>query len=46
MDASEIGVMVGGIAAIAFVITYFFGAREKVTAWVGEAGVQEINRIF
>ena len=43
MDAVETGVMVGGIAAIAFVIWYFFGAREKVAASVNEAGVQEIN---
>ena len=43
MDAIEIGVMVGGVAAIAFVIWYFFGAHEKVTASVSEAGVQEID---
>jgi plastocyanin domain-containing protein len=43
MDAIETGVMVGGVAAIAFVIWYFFGPREKVTASVSEAGVQEID---
>ncbi|HEX8090643.1 MAG TPA: cupredoxin domain-containing protein [Blastocatellia bacterium] len=43
MDSIETGVLVGGIAAIALVIWYFFGAREKVSASVGEAGVQEID---
>jgi hypothetical protein len=27
MDAAEIGVVVGGIAAIVFVLWYFFGGR-------------------
>ena len=27
MDATEIGVVVGGVAAIAFVLWYFFGER-------------------
>lgn len=43
MDAIEISVTVLGIAAIAFIIWYFFGPREKVAAAVGETGVQEIN---
>jgi plastocyanin domain-containing protein len=43
MDAIEMGVLAGGVAAIGFVIWYFFGAREKVAASVGEAGVQEID---
>ena len=43
MDASEILVLVGGVAAIAFVLWYFFGERRAVAAAVGEAGVQEIK---
>lgn len=43
MDASEIAVVIGGIAAIAFVLWYFFGERKKTTAAVGERGVQEIK---
>jgi plastocyanin domain-containing protein len=43
MDATEMGVMAGGTAAIALVIWYFFGARESVSATVSDAGVQEIN---
>lgn len=43
MDASEISVMVAGIAAIGFVRWYFFGERERVAATVGAAGVQEVK---
>ena len=43
MDASEISVMIGGIAAIAFVLWYFFGKREAVAATVGAGGVQEVK---
>ena len=43
MDETEIAVVIGGIAAIAFVIWYFFGERESVAATVGETGVQEIK---
>ena len=43
MDASEIVVLVVGAAAIAFVLWYFFGARQAVTATVGQGGVQEIK---
>jgi plastocyanin domain-containing protein len=43
MDASEISVVVGGIAAIAFVLWYFFGEREAVAATVGGGGVQEVK---
>ncbi len=43
MDASEIGVLVGGIALIAFILWYFFGEREKVVAQMAEGGVQEIR---
>jgi plastocyanin domain-containing protein len=43
MDASEISVVVGGIAAITFVLWYFFGEREAVAATVGAGGVQEVK---
>ena len=43
MDATEIGVVIAGLACIAFVLWYFFGERESVAAEVGEAGVQEIK---
>ena len=43
MDASEIAVVVGGVAAIGFVLWYFFGPRQAVAASVGAAGVQEIK---
>ncbi|HVG17488.1 MAG TPA: cupredoxin domain-containing protein, partial [Blastocatellia bacterium] len=43
MDVIEVGVMAAGVAAIAFVMWYFFGARERVAASVGESGAQEIN---
>jgi plastocyanin domain-containing protein len=42
MDTTEIIVIVGGIAAIAFVLWYFFGERERVEAKAGAGGVQEI----
>jgi plastocyanin domain-containing protein len=32
MDASEIGVIVGGVTLIGFVLWYFFGEREKAVA--------------
>ena len=43
MDWVEIGVITGGVAAIAFVLWYFFGERESVAAAVSERGVQEIK---
>ena len=43
MDWTEIGVVIGGVAAIAFVLWYFFGPREAVAASVGRGGVQEIR---
>ena len=43
MDTSEIFVLVGGIAAIAFVLWYFFGPKERVAAAVGSGGVQEVK---
>ena len=43
MDTSEIIVLIGGIAAIAFLLWYFFGERERVSATVGAGGVQEVK---
>ena len=43
MDTSEIGVMVGGAALIAFILWYFFGEREKAIAQVAASGVQEVK---
>ena len=43
MDATEIGVLIGGIVVIAFILWYFFGEREAVSAGVAESGVQEIK---
>src|SRR5919202_4790248 len=43
MDSTEIAVIIGGIAAIIFVIWYFFGEREQVAAAVNEGGVQEVK---
>jgi plastocyanin domain-containing protein len=43
MDSASIGVVIVGVAAIAFVIWYFFGERERVAASVGAGGVQEVN---
>lgn len=43
MDTTEIVVLIGGVAAIAFVLWYFFGEGERVVAETGEAGVQEIK---
>jgi len=44
MDTAEIWVTVGGIAAIGWVIWYFFlGERQQVRAAPGASGVQEIK---
>ena len=43
MDATEIGVVVGGATVVAFVVWYFFGERERVAAREREGGVQEID---
>ena len=43
MDWTEISVVASGIAAIAFVLWYFFGPREAVAASVGQSGVQEVK---
>lgn len=43
METIEIGVIVGGVASIAFVLWYFFGERESAAATANESGVQEIT---
>jgi len=43
MDPASIAVIVGGIAAIAFVLWYFFGPRRIASAAVNSSGTQEIN---
>ncbi len=43
MDTTEIAVVIGGVALIAFVLWYFFGEREATAAAVTESGVQEIK---
>lgn len=44
MDAAEIGVTVGGLAAIGWVIWFFFlGERQRVRAAVTTTGAQEIR---
>lgn len=43
MDWTEIGVVIGGLIAIALVLWYFFGERESVAASFTENGMQEIK---
>lgn len=43
MDLAEIGVIIGGLLLIAFVLWYFFGERTAVSAQTAESGVQEIR---
>jgi plastocyanin domain-containing protein len=43
MDTNEMLVIIGGVALIGFILWYFFGERESVTAQVGTSGVQEIK---
>jgi plastocyanin domain-containing protein len=43
MDSAEMVVVAGGALAIAFVLWYFFGERERVAASLGTGGVQEIK---
>lgn len=43
MDGSEIAVVIGSVAAIAFVLWYFFGPREATAVDISEGGVQEIQ---
>ena len=43
MDSTEIAVVIGGVLLVAFVLWYFFGERESVSATVGKEGVQELK---
>ena len=43
MDAVEIAVVAGGAALVLFLLWFFFGEREAVTAGTGAGGVQEID---
>jgi plastocyanin domain-containing protein len=43
MDTREIIVVIVGVAAIAFVLWYFFGPRKAVAATADAAGVQEVK---
>jgi plastocyanin domain-containing protein len=43
MDTAEVFVVVAAIAAIGFVLWYFFGEREATAATVDERGVQEVK---
>lgn len=43
MDTIEIFVIIGGVAAIALVLWYFFGTRESVSAAIDETGRQEVD---
>jgi len=43
VNTSEILVVVGGVAAVAFVLWYSFGARQTVARAVGASGAQEIK---
>jgi plastocyanin domain-containing protein len=43
MDSIEIAVVAGGVAAVVFVLWYFFGERERAAAEVRASGVQEID---
>jgi|SRR5215218_3191490 len=43
MDTTEILVLIGGVAAIAAVLWYFFGERQAVAAQVTDGGVQEVH---
>lgn len=43
MDHMQIAVVIIGVAAIAFVLWYFFGPRKGITVEVGRSGVQEVK---
>jgi plastocyanin domain-containing protein len=43
MDTTEIIVVIAGVALVALVLWYFFGARERVAARDAGDGVQEID---
>ena len=43
MDTVEIAVVTGGAALVLFLLWFFFGEREAVSAAAGAGGVQEID---
>ncbi len=43
MDTAQIGVLIGGLALIAFTLWFFFGPRASEKAAVGTGGAQEIT---
>ena len=43
MDAAQLGVTVGGVAVISFILWFFFGPRAATTAHTSEGGVQEVE---
>ena len=44
MDATDIGVIVGGIATLAFITWFFFGQRRGELARLAAGGVQEVDQ--
>lgn len=43
LDGAEVGVVVGGLALVLFILWYFFGPRERVATAVTDTGVQEVK---
>lgn len=43
MSTADIGVILGGLAAVVFVTWFFFGKRRAELALLGAGGVQEVN---
>jgi plastocyanin domain-containing protein len=43
LDGAEVGVIVGGLLLIGFILWYFFGPREAVAAQLTATGVQEVR---
>lgn len=43
MAGSQVGVLVGGVSAIGFVLWYFFGERTRTVATAAASGVQEVK---
>ena len=43
LDATELAVIVGGLALIALTLWYFFGPRERIAATTTTGGIQEIQ---
>lgn len=43
LDGAEVGVILGGIVLVGFVLWYFFGPRQRVAAAVTSTGVQEVR---